>query len=136
MKKYNNETGGVIAKVLLFGLAGMMLMAVAGSAMSAEEGTGAGDGTDTASDASPGMAFEMCKDFVKDRLKAPSTATFRNFYQDDGEVSATGFGDGPYRIVSTVDSENGFGAKIRSTFSCTVSHTGGGNWRLSAISVD
>ena len=98
----------------------------------------AGSGSDSeSSDASPGLAFVMCKDFVKDRLKAPATATFRNFYDDDGEVSVTGSGDGPYRVVSTVDSENGFGAKIRSRFSCTVTHTpGGDNWRLDAISVN
>lgn len=113
---------------IVLGVVGFFVAAGIGGAA---VGGGSGDG-----DASPGLAFEMCKTFVKRQLKAPSTATFRNFYDDDGEVSATGSGDGPYRIVSTVDSENGFGAKIRSRFSCTVSHTGGDSWHLDAISVN
>lgn len=75
-------------------------------------------------------AFEICKKFVKDRLKSPGSASFRNFFEDDGEVSVSGFGDGPYKVISTVDSENGFGALIRTDFVCEVKHTGDGNWRL------
>ena len=37
---------------------------------------------------------------------------------------------------STVDSENGFGAKIRSSFVCTVTHTGGDSWHLDDISLN
>jgi hypothetical protein len=75
-------------------------------------------------------AFDMCKQFVKNRLKSPSTAKFRNFFQNDGEVIVTGFGNGPYTVTSSVDSENGFGASLRSTFQCTVTNTDGANWHL------
>jgi hypothetical protein len=104
---------------------------VGGVIVSTASGNDRGSST---SGGSPGMAFEMCKDFVKARLKAPSTATFRNFYEDDGEVRVTGSGAGPYTIQSTVDSQNGFGAKIRSNFSCTVTATGD-TWHASNVSV-
>ena len=75
------------------------------------------------------VAFDVCKDFVKRRLKAPSTAKFRNPLQDDGEVAITGSGNGPFTIRSTVDAENSFGAKPRSTFTCVVT-LNGDTWNL------
>jgi hypothetical protein len=65
----------------------------------------------------------VCEQFVKERLKAPATADF-----SDTEATSNG---GESRTVSgSVDSENGFGALIRNTYSCTVHHTTGDNWRL------
>jgi len=75
-------------------------------------------------------AFDVCTQFVKERLKAPATASFRNYFEDDGEVQVSGVGDGPYTVISSVDAENGFGANIRTGFVCEVRHTGDGNWRL------
>lgn len=80
------------------------------------------------------LAFNACKVFVERRLKAPATARFRSFYQADGEVTVTGFGDGPYTVRSSVDSENGFGANLRSTFTCTVTRSGD-DWRLDNLSI-
>lgn len=107
-------------------IGGLIVIAIAGG--SASTGTKAG---------SPDMAFEMCKTFVERQLKAPSTATFRNYYENDGEVNVTGDGDGPYTVVSTVDAENSFGAKIRNSFVCTVTHESGTDtWDLNDISVN
>lgn len=80
-------------------------------------------------------AFEMCKDFVEDQLKSPGSATFRNFFEDDGEVQVSGSGRGPYEVVSSVDAENSFGAKPRIPFSCTVTNTEGDTWRLVDINL-
>lgn len=55
-----------------------------------------------------------CENRVKDALKSPSTADF------DDEVT----GSGPYTVTGTVDSENSFGAMLRSDFRCTVKVTG------------
>ena len=58
------------------------------------------------------QAVDQCKDWVKEKLKAPATADF------SGErVSGSG---GDYTIAGAVDSENSFGAKIRSTWVCTI----------------
>lgn len=80
-------------------------------------------------------AFDVCKGFVKERLKAPSTAKFRDFYQDDGEVQVDRNTDGTYTVTSTVDAQNSFGAKLRSTFTCTVHPTGKDTWLLDDISI-
>lgn len=72
---------------------------------------------------------------MKDRLRAPATASFRNYFEDDGEVVVTG-GPSTYRVVSSVDSENGFGANIRSNFVCEVRHVSGESWRLVDLAIE
>ena len=57
-----------------------------------------------------GEAITQCEDLVKESLKAPSTAEF--------DSSASGFGT--WTVTGTVDSENSFGAMLRSEFQCTV----------------
>lgn len=94
-----------------------------------------GDDEDNEEDRAFG-AFDVCKEFVTDRLRSPGSAEFRNYFEDDGEVRVTGTGNGPYVVRSTVDSQNGFGALLRSDFTCTVNHVGDGNWRLVRVEVD
>ncbi|QPZ39683.1 hypothetical protein [Paramicrobacterium chengjingii] len=55
-------------------------------------------------------AINYCEDKVRGELKAPSTAEF--------DSSATG--SGTYTVTGTVDSQNSFGAMMRSDFQCTV----------------
>lgn len=78
------------------------------------------------------MAFEMCKDFVKDRLKAPATAAFPDYWDKDGEVSVTRSGD-TYTVVSHVDAQNSFGALLSNDFECEVTNVEGDRWRLEAL---
>lgn len=80
-------------------------------------------------------AFDVCTQFVTDRLKAPGTASFRNYFEDDGEVVVTSVGD-TYTVVSSVDSENSFGANLRTDFACVVEHTGGESFRLVDLTTD
>jgi hypothetical protein len=56
-------------------------------------------------------AKSACEGWVKDQLKAPSTADF-----SDEEVS----GAGPWTVTGSVDAENSFGAKLRSQWTCDV----------------
>jgi len=65
--------------------------------------------------------------FVKDRLKAPSTARF-------GTLTATESYDGSYLVSGYVDSQNSFGAMIRTYFSCTVEYDDG-KWKLIRMSI-
>jgi hypothetical protein len=74
-------------------------------------------------------AWTMATRFVERRLKAPGTADFP--WCSDQYI--TDLGNGAYRVVAFVDSENGFGAKIRTRFVCTVKHVGGDNWILKGI---
>jgi hypothetical protein len=58
-------------------------------------------------------AVAACEEFVKGYLKAPATATF-------ADVEASAIGDGhTWEVLGGVDSENSYGALVRSTFSCT-----------------
>jgi hypothetical protein len=76
-------------------------------------------GGDSDSSGDSYMAEEQCKDWVKEQLKAPSTAEFEN-------VSSTG--SDPYTVTGDVDAQNGFGAQIRTTWTCDI-HTEGDYWK-------
>jgi hypothetical protein len=81
-------------------------------------------------------AFDVCTQIVKPRLKAPGTATFRDPTADNGDTVITPSADGAVFVISSsVDSENGFGAKLRSTFDCTVRHQTGTNFTLVSLDV-
>lgn len=74
-----------------------------------------------------GDAQRACQEtFVPARLKAPATA-------DYSAVSATG-GSGRYTVTGSVDSQNSFGALVRSSFTCSV-HLSGDQWILDSASV-
>ncbi len=68
------------------------------------------------------LAFIYAEDCVKSRLKSPSTAKFPN--ARERKSSTTYKGNGSYEINSWVDSQNGFGATIRSNFTCVVKFDG------------
>jgi len=55
-------------------------------------------------------AIAQCEDLVQSKLKSPSTAQF--------DSTAKGFGE--WTVTGTVDSENSFGAMLRSEYQCTV----------------
>lgn len=94
---------------------------------------GGSDDDETDADDLRYAAFEVCKDFVSDKLASPGTAVFRNYFEDDGEVSVTGTGSPTFVVRSSVDSENGFGALLRTDFVCEVGQAGGDQWRLAGL---
>lgn len=62
------------------------------------------------------LADIICRDSVKNNLKAPSTAKFQSFLDD-----YIGYqGKGKFEVQTKVDAENSFGAMLRSTFDCKV----------------
>ncbi len=60
------------------------------------------------------MAFVMSQEFVRRRLKAPSTAEFPYITNDQVAVSTKP--DCAFRVIGWVDAQNGFGAQIRSRY--------------------
>jgi len=58
----------------------------------------------------PAEATAQCEARIERLLKAPDTAKF--------DSSATG--SGTWTVSGSVDSENGFGARLRSEYQCTV----------------
>lgn len=63
----------------------------------------------------------VCEQWVEDRLRAPATADF------SGQV-VTQMSEESWSIRGNVDSENGFGATLRATWTCDIRLEGDG-WR-------
>lgn len=64
------------------------------------------------------LAYNYAIMFVKEQLKSPASAKFPDSRLKKSHTTA--LGGGKYRINSWVDSQNSFGAMIRTKFSCTI----------------
>ena len=64
----------------------------------------------------------MCRQFIEPHLKTQSVARFNT-------TDKTGRGGGPLLIEIAVDSQNSFGAMLRTNFGCKVERTNG-QWKL------
>lgn len=72
----------------------------------------------------------VCEQWVEERLRSPGSAEFEQFPdQQIVEVDSD-----TYRVRAWVDSQNGFGAVLRTDYTCTASmvvpDSPGGDWRL------
>ena len=78
------------------------------------------DNSSTSSDPTTNkfLAYNYAEQFVKQKLKSPSTANFPGTSEKINHI--TDLGNGKYQINSWVDSQNGFGATLRSNFSCII----------------
>jgi hypothetical protein len=89
-----------------------------------------GSTTEDSDTDSGGMAEVMCEEFVTERLKAPSSAEF------PGADLVEPLGGDQYQVTAAVDSQNGFGAMIRTGYVCTIQNTGGDEWTLVSLDMD
>ncbi|MDR1286783.1 MAG: hypothetical protein LBK08_04155 [Treponema sp.] len=76
------------------------------------------------------MAYVMMQNFVKDRLKSPGSAKFEWITEPTCTIEKDEF---EYRISSWVDSQNTFGAMIRTRFSGIVRQVDKDNWELVSL---
>ncbi len=72
--------------------------------------------------------------YIERLLKSPSTADFCR-------ATTTDLGENRWEVVSCVDSQNSFGAMIRSNWEAIMIYTGGdvddmGNWKVEKITFD
>lgn len=74
-------------------------------------------------------AWVMAQKFVEDRLVSPSTAKWPWDWSDH----VLHMGQGKYMIRSYVDSQNSFGAIIRTNILCVVKHEEGDRWSLESL---
>lgn len=72
------------------------------------------------------MAEAMCRSFITDRLKSPGSARF----SDSSETERTSKSDGGFLITGWVDSQNSFGALLRSHYSCSIMPSANDQWKL------
>ncbi|MCL4295722.1 MAG: hypothetical protein KJ077_08345 [Anaerolineae bacterium] len=113
--------------------------------------TSAPTGTPTPDIGNDIMAEVMCKDFVRDNLKSPSSADFGGLFDDRDKAmfleaeQASQFGvdtsklrnSGVWVVAGEVDAENSFGAMIRSKYTCILDYDKAGqNWYLLDISIE
>lgn len=76
-------------------------------------------------------AFYMAQQFVKEKLKSPSTAEFPYYYNHKDHIHYNG--NQSYSIKSFVDSQNSFGAIVRSNFIADIKQTSKDKWQLTFI---
>lgn len=67
-------------------------------------------------DADAADAHQACETKVRAQLRAPSTARFSDRYARET--------DGGFSVSGSVDSQNGFGAMVRSNYVCAVTVNG------------
>jgi len=73
--------------------------------------------------------YEMCQEFVKDNLKSPSSAVFPETYSEIKRGAIKTLKDQEYIINSYVDSQNSFGAMIRTHFIVKLKQVDESHWR-------
>lgn len=93
----------------------------------------------------------MCQHFVKENLKAPSTADFGGLFEDWEEAtflnleltSSLGVdvsqlrGPGVWVVTGKVDAQNEFGAMLRSDYVCVMDYESATDmWYLLDISIE
>ena len=120
MSENNNDNkavgkGCLIFFAIVFGLAVIITMAT-------------GDGSDEGP--TKLTAYSMTQGWVEDRLKSPSTADFPGGRYDE---HTTQIDDNTFRVSSYVDSQNSFGAEIRTHFEAEVEFLGDDKWRLNRL---
>ena len=75
-------------------------------------------------------AWVMAQQFVEENLKAPGTAKWGWQIPDD---VVTQTGPKTFRVNAWVDSQNTFGAVIRTKFVCELEYRGNGSWRMTRL---
>lgn len=127
MQKTGTSTGRVLGIGCLSVVGGILLISILIALGSS--------GTQTSLH-SPTSAYRICQKFVADRLRAPATAKFPA--SSESGVTAGPAKDGVvghYIVVAFVDSQNGFGALIRSPFACDVTWQSGDTWHLNNVAI-
>lgn len=71
---------------------------------------------------SPSYAYIQAETFIKKKLKSPSTAEFPGVFEKKDHIVS--MGGSKYKISSWVDSQNSYGAMMRTNFSCVIEFEG------------
>lgn len=79
-------------------------------------------------------ARQMAHEFVKDRLKSPSTAEFPDEYS--GQETVEDLPNKTYKVSGWVDAQNGFGAKLRSIWTVKLHYEGAKQWKADYVNLD
>lgn len=78
-------------------------------------------------------AYFMAQEFVKKHLKAPATADFPSYSNQDINISRRN--DTTFLISGFVDAQNSFGANLRTNYKCEIMYVGNDLWQLVNINI-
>lgn len=121
-KKAPSKGAQIVGGLVVLLLLGACVAGIAKAAL------GGGSSSTAPSDRSL-EAKSICETFVKKQLKAPATAKF-------SEESAAKVSDVEYTAGGSVDSQNSFGALLRSTFACDLTYNATTQeWTSKSVSV-
>ena len=81
------------------------------------------------------MAWVMAQDFVKKRLVSPGSADFGGMFEQSHEDCVTDLGEGRYLVRGWDDSQNRFGANLRSGFTCALRYVGDDQWQCESLHI-
>ncbi|MEP2447565.1 MAG: hypothetical protein ABJI69_10075 [Balneola sp.] len=79
------------------------------------------------------IAWQLTQNFVKDKIKSPSTAEFPKYYEIEDDITQEGRS---YTIHAYVDGQNSFGATLRQNFEAIVKYDGNNNWILMKLNFE
>jgi len=82
------------------------------------------------------MAYFMSQEFVKKRLKAPSTAEFPSLVLEESDIRITVQDPNTFTISAYVDAQNAFGAKIRTHYTATLKYLGSDEWQALNVTLE
>jgi len=117
-KKPQRKSSPVLGVVMLF----VMAVALCTVGIAAVTSGMEDPPTDPASADRSTDAEVMCEEFINKRLKAPASAKYTHQSRQKNGAQ--------YVVSGYVDSQNSFGAMVRTDFTCTVTDQGDGKWRL------
>ncbi len=115
MKKYKLMLVGVIIAMLFSGCGELTPEERAASALQIQKTT----------------AYIMTHGFVTERLVSPSTAKFPSSL----EARITVLKPNHFLVTAYVDSQNSFGAMIRSNYTAEMAYLGNDRWRLVSLEI-
>ena len=116
-------------KLLVIGFALYAAIAVVGGLLSPDSGYQASGGN------SPDRtdACFMSQKFVREELKAPSTAEFPDWTESNCQATQSG---NTWTVRSFVDAENSFGAQIRSDYTAEMTYNASrDSWTLNNLTI-
>lgn len=115
---------GLVWKWIVGGIVGALLIGVmvAGAVHVATNGSGSDGPSYGDRVVAEAEAFAACQQTMSGRLRSPGSASY-----PDQPASSLPAGEG-YVLSSYVDSQNGFGALVRTNWTCSVGPDGSGGW--------
>jgi hypothetical protein len=76
----------------------------------------------------------MSQEFVKKQLTAPATAKFPRY--EESFVEDLGSIEHRFRVTAYVDSQNSFGALLRTNYTCIVKSFDAKTWHCESMDID